>query len=184
MAKVVRKKTVWKGKNLEATEVYWKDQDGIVRKWEAVERTNGPNVVFIAAITEKNEIILVKEFRPPVDAEVIGFPAGRCDIPGEHIETTARRELEEETGYTAEKMTMLFSGPVSPGLSSEFLTVYLAENLKLAGEKTEEKIEAWKIPLDGLEEWLVKHEEMGVMVDVKVRAFVGYAKEKLRGDKG
>lgn len=181
MPKIISKKTVWTGKNLEVVEIYWKDGKGVGRKWKAVDRTNGPNVVLVTAITEKDEIVLVKEFRPPVNAEVIGLPAGRCDIPGEYIKDTAQRELEEETGYTAEKLTKLFSGPVSAGLSSEFLTVYLAEGLKLAGKKIEEKIEVYKIPLECLEEWFAGQEERGILVDVKTRAFARYAKEKLGG---
>jgi len=180
MPEIIKKETVWSGKHLEAVEIFWKDGDGVGRKWEAVERTNGPNVVTVVAITEGDEVILVKEFRPPTGIDVIGLPAGRCDIPGEYIEDTARRELAEETGYAAENWTKLFSGPVSPGLSSEFLTVYMAKNARLAGEKSEEKTEAHKIPLADIERWLTGQEKRGVLVDVKTRAFIAYAQEKIK----
>ncbi len=182
MAKITRKRTVWGGKNLRFVEINWIDGEGVGRKWESVERTTGPNVVTVVALTKENEAILVKEFRPPAEVEVIGLPAGRCDVFGEHIEDTARRELEEETGYTSEKWTKLFSGPVSPGLTDEYLTVYLAENAKLSGKKSEEKTEAYKISLESLEKWLVGKENVGILVDVKTRAFIIYAVNKLRGE--
>lgn len=175
MAKITRKTTVWDGKNLRFVEINWTDGEGIGRKWESVERTTGQNVVTVVAMTEENDVILVKEFRPSAGKEVIGLPAGRCDIIGEDTEDTACRELEEETGYTAEKWTKLFAGPVSPGLTDEFLTVYFAEDAKLSGKKSEEKTEVCKIPLEDLEKWLAEKEKIGIPVDVKTRAFISYA---------
>lgn len=181
MSKVIKRKIVWYGKYLKAVEIYWKDGKSVVHKWEAVERTIGQNIVSVVAVTEKNEVLLVKEFRPPVNKEVIGLPAGLCDRESEDIETAARRELKEETGYTAAKFLKLFAGPVSPGLSSEFLTVFLAQGLKFTGKtETTEKIKLEKIPLNELEEWLVAQEEKGILADVKVRGFSSYVGKKIK----
>lgn len=179
MPEVVKKKTAWEGKFIKIEEVFWKDGEGVIHKWEAAERTTGQNVVAIVAITDKNEVLLVDEFRPPVGAEVIGLPAGLCDVRNEYIEDTARRELEEETGYMAGKLIKLFAGPVSPGFSSESLTVYLAEDLKSSGGKAEEKIKVYKIPLKRLESWLADKEKIGILVDVKTKAFINYARERI-----
>lgn len=179
MPKNVRKNTIWNGRDLRIEEIYWKDINGIIRKKEIAERTVGQNVVSAVAVTRKKEVILINEFRPSMGAEVIGLPGGKCDIPGEYVENTVRRELVEETGYEAEKMTKLFGGPVSPGLSPEYMTVYLAEGLKLTGGKIEDKIQVYEIPLDGFEEWFAGKERMGILVDVQARAYIEYARARL-----
>ncbi|EGS23724.1 uncharacterized protein CTHT_0004250 [Thermochaetoides thermophila DSM 1495] len=96
------------------------DPKGVERTWESAERTTRPagsdiDGVGIAAILEKDtgpEIILQKQFRPPVDKIVIELPAGLIDA-GETPEQCAVRELREETGYVGEVLDtspVMFNG--------------------------------------------------------------------------
>lgn len=89
--------------------VTWQDPHGKERIWESAERptrskTTGVDAVGICAILEKPngpEILLQKQFRPAVDKVCIEVPAGLID-EGETVETSAARELKEETGYIGE----------------------------------------------------------------------------------
>src|SRR4051812_22417920 len=78
-------------------------------KWEFVERKKVSGIVGIVAVTDDGKLILVEQFRPPVNKRVIEIPAGLAgDVAGreeESLETAARRELLEETGYEAREMT-------------------------------------------------------------------------------
>ena len=71
--------------------------------WEFVERANSTGVVAVLAVTPDDKILLVEQFRPPVEASVIEIPAGLAgDIAGEEDEDFSRaavRELAEESGY-------------------------------------------------------------------------------------
>jgi ADP-ribose pyrophosphatase len=72
---------------------------------------NLPDYVSVVAQTSGNDIILVKQYRPAVDRITTELPSGRVD-PGETPEAAALRELEEETGYTADRV--LLAGVLSP----------------------------------------------------------------------
>ena len=91
--------------------------------WEFAERPNAEGVVGILALTSQDEVILVEQFRRPMNAPVIEIPAGLIgdedDHRGESLAETAHRELLEETGYQAESMKLLLSGPTSAGMTSE-----------------------------------------------------------------
>lgn len=86
--------------------------------------------VGIIPITTENKLIMVKQFRKPLEKVVLEIPAGKID-PGEgrYPEQTARRELEEETGYQATKLTYINEMYLSPGFSNEKLYIYLATDL-------------------------------------------------------
>src|SRR5438552_1001667 len=107
--------TVFRGRH-----VVVRERDG----WEFVERIRAKEAVAIIAMTDDDRLILTEQFRRPVDASVIDFPAGL--IEHEDAEETARRELEEETGFTCERVELLASGPTSPGITSEVLHLYRA----------------------------------------------------------
>ena len=87
-----------------------------LRGWEFVRRRRGDGVVAIIAVTEDDRLVLVEQHRPAVGGPVIELPAGlvadEAESRSETAEFAARREFEEETGYTARTWTPLCcSGP-------------------------------------------------------------------------
>lgn len=146
--------------------------------WEYADRPNVTGIVVIVSLTAENRVILVEQFRPPVDRRVIELPAGLAgDVAGEEDEDlieAARRELLEEAGYAAESFTKLFAGPPSAGLSSEVLTFYRALGLKkvhAGGGDESEEIEIHEVPLDEIDAWLERRTQVeNVFVDPKVYA--------------
>ncbi|WP_034429000.1 NUDIX hydrolase, partial [Caldisalinibacter kiritimatiensis] len=88
------------------------------KKYTKREIVEHPRAVAIVPITAKGEIILVKQYRKPVEKELLEIPAGKLEV-GEEPKTCAIRELKEETGVTANKLTYLFEFFTSPGFSNE-----------------------------------------------------------------
>lgn len=152
------------------------------RRWEWAERINATGIVLIVAVTPDDELILIEQFRPPVDARVIELPAGLAgDIPGtenEALEIAAIRELEEETGYRATEMQRLTSGPPSAGITSELITFFRAGDLVRTGDgggDEHESIQVHRIKRNSVHHWLQEQESNGVMVDNKVYAGLYWA---------
>ena len=87
--------------------------------------------VAMIPLTAEGKIVLVKQFRKPLEQVILEIPAGKID-PGEEnqLETTAMRELEEETGYRAGQLTYINSMYLSPGFANEKLALYLATDLQ------------------------------------------------------
>lgn len=93
---------------------------------EVVRHSGG---VVIIAFKDKNTILLVKQYRYPIAKTVLELPAGKLE-KGEDPFEAAKRELEEETGYCANKWTDLGYINTSPGFSDEKLYLYLAQDLE------------------------------------------------------
>ena len=75
-------------------------------RWEYVRRVNASGAVMIVAVTKEGELLLVEEYRVPLHARTVGLPAGISGDEGEESTLqSARRELEEETGYRADSWT-------------------------------------------------------------------------------
>ncbi len=142
--------------------------------WEYVTRRGIVGVVTIIAVTRERKLILVEQHRPPVEANVIELPAGLAgDGPHHHetLESAARRELLEETGYEAGTMAYVGGGTVSPGLTDELITIFLASDLNKTGPGVgdgDEQITLHEVPLDQLDRWLEQQAQLGKMVDLKV----------------
>ena len=122
--------------------------------WEFVERTNCTAIVIIVAMTGRREVIFTEQYRIPVGRRVIEFPAGLVnDLFMKHYETVeagAIRELEEETGYRAKKVTPLVCGPVNSGLTTGLVQFYRARGLRKVSEgggDEYEDITVHKVPL-------------------------------------
>ncbi|GBR76624.1 ADP-ribose pyrophosphatase [Candidatus Termititenax persephonae] len=96
--------------------------------------------VAIVALNAEQEVLLISQYRGAIQADLLEIPAGSIDRDGESPEAAARRELSEETGFGAEKLTLLFAGYSLPGYCNEYMYYYLAENLfpqKLPGDEDE-----------------------------------------------
>jgi len=137
--------------------------------WEFVERKKGKEAVAVIAETDDGELILTEQFRAPLNANVIDFPAGLVGDEGNNDpEETAKRELEEETGYTCDSVELIAKGPTSPGITSEIVSIYRARGVRKIGEGGgvgSEKIIVHRVPLREVREWL---REQKAVVDLKV----------------
>lgn len=104
--------------------------NGATARREIVEHRDAVGVV---PMDDEGRVLLVRQFRKPVEQELLEIPAGVAH-DDESPEQTALRELSEETGLTSDKLTWLSSFYTSPGFSNELLHVYLATDLRpLAG---------------------------------------------------
>lgn len=110
--------------NLRRDKVVLPDKNNSYR--EVVEHNGG---VTILALNQVGKILMVKQYRKAVDNVLLELPAGKLE-KGEERAKCAKRELWEETGYRAGKITKIFNFYTSPGYSSEKLNLYLAEDLK------------------------------------------------------
>jgi ADP-ribose pyrophosphatase len=96
-----------------------------------------PGAVAIVPILEDGRILLVKQYRYSTGKELLEIPAGTLE-KGEAPDTCARRELREETGYTAGSMKKVLAMYMAPGYSNEVIHLYFATGLKAGESKTEE----------------------------------------------
>jgi ADP-ribose pyrophosphatase len=145
--------------------------------WEYVDRVNASGAALILAVTEEQKILLVEQDRIPVHARTIELPAGIIgDEPGNANESraaAARRELLEETGYAAEHIEQVTSGPSCSGITSERVTLFRASGLRRAGKGggvENEDITVHEIPLVEVAAWLERKAQTGVLIDPKVYA--------------
>lgn len=134
------------------------------KKYSKREIVEHPGAVGIIPITDDDCIVLVKQFRKPVEKFLLEIPAGKLEINEEPRET-ATRELKEETGYDANKMEYLLEFYTSPGFSNEKVYLFLASEL-IEGSPcpdTGEFIKTEKINIEDL----LKMVERGEIVDSK-----------------
>ncbi len=164
------KETLWGCRYFDVVEYTVQGKSGD-RPYYAVRRRHF-NTIHILALTPKDEVVLVKQFRPPVGKKVIELPAGLCDNPDEEPADAARRELMEETGFEAEEFDLIFSGPISPGLSNEVFNLFLATNATMTGRGGgvgNEAIEVTVLPRRKLLNRLIEISLEGeVLVDAKL----------------
>jgi ADP-ribose pyrophosphatase len=112
---------------------------------EVVEYTGA---VAVVALDGQGNVILVRQFRYPVGRELVEIPAGKID-PDEDPLECAKRELAEETGYRAREWTNLLRFFSTPGFTSEYMHLFLAQGLETGDQAPDEDefVEVTKVPL-------------------------------------
>jgi ADP-ribose pyrophosphatase len=123
-----------------------------------------PGAVAIVAILDDGRVLLERQYRYPIAKACIEIPAGKLDPNEDHL-VCAKRELEEETGYTAKKWSYIRRIHPVISYSTEFIDIYLAEEL-VPGKShldDEEFLDVFAAPLEQLITWV----EDGEITDVK-----------------
>ena len=88
--------------------------------------------VGILALDERDQVLMIRQYRHPVARQLWEIPAGLRDVTGEALVDTARRELLEETGYAAREWGVLVDSYASPGITNERIRLFLARGLEVA----------------------------------------------------
>lgn len=145
--------------------------------WDYVVRPQSPTCVGVLAITPERELLLVEQFRIPLQQRVIEIPAGIVGDEASHcgasLADIAAQELLEETGYRAARMEPLIVTPTSAGLTSEMIHLFQAHDLTResgGGGVGSEDIEVHRVPLVQLREWFDAQMQLGRIIDFKIHA--------------
>jgi ADP-ribose pyrophosphatase len=176
---ILKSDLLYQGKWLHFENIQYKDFKGNIRSWEFVKRSQDRGaVVIIARLYPSDRIVLIRQYRPPVKNYIFEFPAGLID-DGETPESTAIRELQEETGYigSLKKIT----NPVynTPGLTNETVAVAFMdvheesmENITpIQMSEPTEDIEVFLVKSEELYSFLIERDKLGDSIDAKLMSF-------------
>jgi len=139
------RKTIFTGRRISLEVATYRLEDGSQIEREIV-RTR--NAVVILPVLGGNKLCMIRNYRHPVGENLLELPAGVCE-PNEDPAATAARELAEETGFRAQRITKLCEFFSSPGILDERLILFAAEGLEPGnqqlehGEQIEVQITPW-----------------------------------------
>jgi ADP-ribose pyrophosphatase len=131
--------------------------NGVTAKREVVEHPGG---VCVVAVTDNNEILMVKQFRYPYGEVILEIPAGKRDSKDELPLECGKRELREETGATADEFLSLGELYPTPGYCGEIIWLFAAKGLHF-GETDpddDEFVEIEKVPFQKAVEMILNGE--------------------------
>ncbi len=175
--KQLSKKYIYKGKVINLRRDIALLPNGTEAAREVVEHNGG---VCVAALTDNNEVLMVRQFRYPYSEIVMEIPAGKRNSKGEDPLECGMRELEEETGVKAQKFTFLGELYPTPGYCDEIIWMYAATGLTFGEQNTDddEFLTVETLPLEKAVEMILD----GEIKDSKTQAAI--LKLKLLRDSG
>ena len=177
--KQIKTKTVYEGIVVNVRRDIVALQNGNESEREVVEHPGGVGIV---PVTSDNKILMVRQYRYPMEEEVLEIPAGKLDA-GEDPFECAKRELSEETGCTAGKYVGLGKIYPSPGFCRETLYLYLALDLKQGEMHLDENelLSVEEVEIDTLVDMIMKnklHDAKTVVGVLKAREYLGNLRVK------
>ena len=144
-------------------------------KWEYVTRARGIRAAVILAIDAEDHVLLVEQYRVPLGKACLELPAGLIgdddSSPDEDPAAAAARELEEETGYRAERIEVIGEFYSSPGMVSESFTLVRAYGLTQVGPgggTENEDITVHRVALAHLSQFVEMARSRGLGIDVRL----------------
>ena len=161
--------TMWEGKYIRAMKR---------GRWEYVSRTNSVGAAVI--LTEhEGKVILVEQYRVPVGARCLELPAGLVGDEEAHatVESTAIKELEEETGFTCDRVERLGDFHSSPGMVAESFSLVRAHGVRKVGEgggTEHEEIEVHLVAREDIPAFVAERRAAGVAIDVKLLIYMNF----------
>ena len=135
---------------------------------EVMERdvVHHPGAVAVVAV-DGGEVVLVRQYRPVMESEMLEIPAGKLDVPGEDRQAAARRELVEEAGLYARDLVEMGRFHNSIGFCDEETTIFLATDLEPVASEAVSVEESYltveRVLLDDVEAMIVD----GAITDAK-----------------
>ena len=146
-------------------------------RWEYAGRARGIRAAVILAV-DAGEVLLVEQYRVPLSSFCLELPAGLIgdESEGEDAAASARRELEEETGYQAAHWEELGEFWSSPGMLEESFTLLKATGLSRVtdgGGTHDEDIVVHRVPLARIAETIAEHRARGHAIDMKLMMLLG-----------
>ena len=147
----------------------------IENKWyQKREIVEHQGAVAIVALTDDDKVVLIKQFRKPIEQVIWEIPAGKLEI-GETPKECAIRELKEETGYSAKNIKLIHKFFTSSGFSNQKIYIFLATGLTKGEHKFDEDeiIEKYEIDINEARNMIIKNE----IEDAKTAIGILLAKE-------
>jgi len=176
-SEILEQKLFYKGRKFDYEVIKLRLPNGVEGNWECVRHPGGALAV---PVTNDGKFVLVKQYRFTVKGRLLEFPAGTVE-PNEDPAETIKREIEEETGYSAKTWRSLGKFILAPGYSDEYIYAYLAQDLeKLANppqQDEDEDIEVVLMTAEDLEAAILN----GEPIDAKTIATFYMAKAALAG---
>ncbi len=151
--------------------------------WEYVARHHP--VAAIIAWTPDDQMVLVEQYRKPIERHTIEIPAGligdQADSADESMLEAAGRELEEETGWRANALQPGMAVPTSAGMSSEWVQFFWASGLTKVGPgggDASEDITVHEVPRSEINAWLLEKYAQGYAIDPKIYAALYWSQQR------
>ncbi len=143
----------------------------------------------IIALTPEDKVLMVEQYRIPIQARTLEFPAGLVgdlvDSSDESWSDSARRELLEETGWEARSVESIMAGPSSAGMTTEIMHFVRASDLRrvhAGGGDSTENITVHEVPRSEIAAFVLEKMHAGFAIDPKVYAGLYFLQFNLLGE--